>query len=317
MNRYLSVFLSLMMVALVFLPGPAAAQKVDLKFAPQLNEVLRLQCIIDSNIQTQMPSLPQAQGQAQDQNIVFKGLIEITCAVTAISPEKVVTMDVAVDRLAGDINIPGKPIKVDTKNPVNPNDPVEKVLQALIGQKLTMAMDETGKLLSLSGIDQILETVISNSGMANEPGAAMILPMIRSQVSDKVVSDQLGGMASVYPDHPVGVGDSWSVNQVMAGMQNTQVDGGYTVTKIDDQYVFTDFKGVLNQNITQQVPNGSMVQKQKGTMKGQIRFERSSGLVTDMQMTQDIDGSTQVSGGSTPPITITTKTVQKITLKVR
>ncbi|KQR92564.1 hypothetical protein ASG01_11675 [Chryseobacterium sp. Leaf180] len=176
----------------------------------------------------------------------------------------------------------GKTIIVDTKMAMPKDDNLKllwNVNRALTGNKLNMKMDNTGKVISISGfdavyskIDKALSTLIKD---ANE--RSQVVAGLKKTFNEKVLKDQFEKNLKIIPAKGAKIGQQWKTSENAEPSGKIKVTSNYTLKNVGD--------GVAVINISGGIPKKEEKRNQ-GEMSHSISSELSqNGTITFDQAT--------------------------------
>jgi len=176
-----------------------------------------------------------------------------------------------------------------TKNAtIAPNDPaapVAAVMRAMLGVPLDYTFGADGLVEKIDGTDALQSRINAAAG-----------PQQRAQMQQMFSKDTLKQYASFgesLPDHPVNIGDTWTVNRDL-----TTPAG---VMTINMTYTFKDWQQVNGHNCAHMVATGDIATKaasiamagvkvdiQSGTISGDDWFDPALGMMVALNSDQDL-----------------------------
>ena len=179
--------------------------------------------------------------------------------------------------------------KESDTNPMMPIDMYE-MLKAMKNIKFGMSMTKYGEVESISGFEEMKDEIFGSMGLSySEVEQAKAL--MEQSFSEEKMIDQMKNM-SIYPKHPVAIGDSWEMK-----VENDQMDldNTYTLKKVTDSEVVIDVKSKINRmSMAEQGISGAL----KGTQEGSTTAHRSSGWIKKATIKQDVSGDLTTQGMS-------------------
>jgi len=192
------------------------------------------------------------------------------------------------------MNIMGMEINVDTDKPSGPMDEAEikanplgtmdRIFAGIKGKEFTMKVDEDGKVLEVSGFDQIINGMLDSIAM-NEDAKMQVRASLQDQFNEQAVKDQFAQVFTIFPNKSIKVGDSWDKSFQMGGRMPAQYTTRYTVKEIEGDHVSLSAQTNIGSN------NSEM--EIKGTQHGSLLVDSKTGLVINAEFDQDIETKTQ------------------------
>jgi len=178
-----------------------------------------------------------------------------------------------------------------------------KIFGALKGGQFRFTMNEQGKIGSVTGINDLMQRILSSVSLGNTASAAAQMNSTFNEENFKQNIQQSFGM---YPDKPVKPGDSW-INTMEMNNQGMPM-------KIDNTYTLKSVSGnTANVKVDSKISSpGSNSTGINGTMKGNMKFDIPTGLPTDGDLDMSMS-MTMNTGGQVVPMNTSIK--MKITGK--
>lgn len=192
------------------------------------------------------------------------------------------------------MNFMGMEIKVDTDKPSEPMDEAEikanplgmmdRVFAGIKGKEFTMKVNEEGKVLEVSGFDQIINGMVDSITM-DEDTKMQVRASLQDQFNEQAVKDQFGQVFTIFPSEEIKVGDSWEKNLQMGGRMPAQYTTRYTVKEIEGDHV--------SLSAQTNIGSGNSDMEIKGTQRGNLLVDSKTGLVINAEFDQDMETKSQ------------------------
>ncbi len=180
----------------------------------------------------------------------------------------------------------------ETGNPMV--DMMGKMFTANAGQQLTMVMNPTGDVVSVEGVEELVDRMLEDNPMAGMGGALDAEKMTES------MTDNFEGQLGQIPPKPVAVGDSWSTDRGMSAMggMGLQMSITSTLRGLDAT------EAEIESEITGELSGGQLaamftVDEFTGSSRTTISVKDGLPLVSTatMNMTATMDAGPQGQGG--------------------
>jgi hypothetical protein len=205
------------------------------------------------------------------------------------------TITTAIERFKMKMNMAGMNIDIDTDKPLpslgetdDGKDPMKMLnglFGAIKGQKFSMKVDAEGKVLELTGFENMANNIVDSMSF-DEEQSRQLKEKFNQQFNSEKMKSQLGRMFYIFPNKEVKVGDSWQKISDVSGDMAGNYNSTYKVTDIEGDMV------TLEENT--KVESGQEKMNLKGDIKGTIVVDSRSGLLVnadqDMRMTTDVGG---------------------------
>jgi RNA recognition motif-containing protein len=218
------------------------------------------------------------------------------------------TITTSVDRFKMKMGMGGMNLEVDTDKPVvddndtasgkNPFKMVSRVFGAIKGQHFSMKVDGEGKVLEVTGFENMAKSIVDSMGLDEDKRQEM-MQQFNKQFSAKSMKEQLEKMWYIFPNKEVKVGDTWQKDMESSGTMAGKYNSTYKVKEIEGDMVTLD-------QITKVISDNEQA-KLSGEITGTLVVDSRNGLIVnadqDMKMTAsaggmsfDIKGKTKIKG---------------------
>jgi hypothetical protein len=188
----------------------------------------------------------------------------------------------------------GMEIDVDTDKPsppmneeelkANPMGMMNRIFSGIVDKSFTMKVDEEGKVLEVSGFNELLQSMADSMGVSDDMKQKM-MASLKDQFNEQSVKDQFAQIFTIFPNKEIKVGDSWEKSFNMGGKMPAKYTTTYTVKSMEGDHVTLDTKGRITSE------GGDM--EVKGDQLGTVIVDSKTGLMVNGTYTQDIDVKTQ------------------------
>ncbi|HKZ67512.1 MAG TPA: DUF6263 family protein [Chitinophagaceae bacterium] len=188
------------------------------------------------------------------------------------------------------MNIMGMEISVDTDKPSGPMDEaaikanplgmMDRVFAGIKGKEFTMKVDEEGKVLQVSGFEQIINGMIDSIGI-NDDVKMQMRASLQDQFNEQAIKDQFAQVFTIFPNKEIKSGDSWEKSFQMGGRMPAKYTTKYTVKEIEGDHV--------SLSAQTRIGSGSSEMEIKGTQDGSLLVDSKTGLVINAEFDQDMD----------------------------
>lgn len=172
---------------------------------------------------------------------------------------------------------------------------------SLVGQSVTMTLTPQGRVSEVSGFDALLDQVMKNFDMPS--GSEMkeqLEENLRKQFGDVAFKETMEKMFAIYPDKPVGIGDSWSAEYTLTAGFPMIISNTWTVKAIVGDKVTVGVNSTIQPNkegTLPQIGGVNITYEIQGTQQGHIILDTLSGWLWEGEVKQQMDGTMSMSGG--------------------
>jgi hypothetical protein len=182
----------------------------------------------------------------------------------------------------------------DSKNPVENMSETDKMMAkifgVLIGKPFNVSFTADGSVLSVSGMDTIMEDVVK--AVADDGQiASQIVSALQQQFGNEPIGKSFEQSFKIYPDRKIKVGDSWETQQtvVISGM-TTETKSTYTLKSLKKNVASAE---VVSSMVLKPIGmEGTIAGEQTGTMEIDVK----TGLPLTGNITQNIKGTLTTQG---------------------
>ena len=284
-------FLLLMIFVIISCAGP----KIDLKFDIKPGSVYK--CRVTTN--QQISQTIQGQVVDMDQTITM----EYRYDVKEINDQGNTIVDIVYERIG---YMQDGPLgKIDYRS-WEDNKEIPALAQgfaSLIDQGFTMEISSQGTVVDIKGGDKIIDKMVKDMDLpASDEMTEKIKQSMQNQFGDAALKETMKSMFSIYPDRPVGVGDSWQATWTMSKdfpfpmiLNNT-----WKIKEISDTEVILDIhtkvespeEAILTQSLGPEI-----FYDLSGEQSGSMVLDRITGWCTKSQLDQIFEGTIRASDG--------------------
>lgn len=185
----------------------------------------------------------------------------------------------------------GKTVSVDTKTGAPKDEHLKNkwtLDKALTGNTLNMKMDESGKIISITGFENIykkMETTIN--GLTKDANIRKALSQqAKAGFNEEMLKDQFEKNIIIFPKKGAKIGEKWTVSENASPDGKVKITTNYTLKNVKDGVAEVAVSGGIpyqSEKATQQGITRSMSSElsQNGTMK----FDINSGWILNQNLT--------------------------------
>jgi len=292
MNKTLAIT-ALLAVALLLIPATsrAANDTVDLKLRLEKGQEYKLVITIEQSIvQWIMESEME-----MDQTIVLGE----TFKVTDVDEDGTYTIEVTIGPVAMKMESKMGSFEFDSEDPPDEIPVMAKGIAALVDQAFTLKMTPQGKVVEVSGFEDVFESMMDALEDLEGPMKDQMIDDMKRQFGDDALKEMMENVTAIYPSKPVSVGDSWEQEVVMARTFPLIAKTTYTLAERKDGIASLKIDGTFEPNPDgEPMKMGPMTMKMalKGTQEGTFQIDEATGWFVEGEMTQEMEGEVTVSG---------------------
>jgi hypothetical protein len=292
---------------LVLVGGSALAQeKADLHLRFAKGDVHHLHVTMEQTIEQTVRDV----AHETKQTIV----VDYSLTVEDVNEQGIAGISLRYDAVA--LHAPktaGGPVEYDSASPPGQVPQAASALAALVGQGFSFSITSAGKVTQVTGAQKMLETVLSHLSIPEGAARMAAEKVLRQQLDDADLRQNLQNLFGPFPDHPVAIGDSWTrMTEMNIGFPMT-VQSTYALQGREDGIAIVEVTGSIAT-----APDPSMALNTlkmnyslKGEQSGTIRIDEATGWLKAAEVSQHLNGSATVRGpnidAQTVPVTIDSK----------
>ncbi len=199
----------------------------------------------------------------------------------------------------------------DSQSPPETVPMQAKGFAGLLGQSLTMTFTEKGLVSEISGVDSLLANIMEQFGEVDPAMKAQVEQGMERQFGAEAIKSQMETMFALYPEEPVGVGDTWTKELTLNTGLPLKIATTYRVEALEDGLaklaVTSDITAASDEPLNM---GGMEIELDlSGTQTGTASMEVDTGMVVASEMQQHVSGDMVVNDGAmTWPLDMKTKT---------
>ncbi len=290
----------IVLTACCLMTGMMATAQVSLSFNPDKGAKYRyhyeLQQNFTQSIMDQEISFNQNMSTVYDMNIINKTDTEIQTEF--IYEEVHFEMTGGMMSMKYDSNhAPGDTSQIDSS--------VSKLFDCLTGSHFNALIATDGTVKSVSGMEVILDKMLNVlDGEVHE--LTPLKAAMTQQFNNEAIRKNFEQSTKIYPDKPVKIGDSWSIEQTIEilGMSLKTVST-YELISNTQETAIANIQSIITES------HGKLSGNQSGT----VEFDLRTGMAKNANLKQHIKGSIVANGMDIPldvtsDIKTTTATIQ-------
>ena len=274
--------------------GSSSGEKIELKLNLTKGQVFSLEMSTDQEISQKI------MGRRMDINQQIK----LTFDFKVLEADDTgYNIEVVYKGVAYHMEGPTGTVSYDSEDPPDVVPQLAKGFEALVGQSFTMELSPKGDVLDVSGVDLIVSRMVDNLNLPSGAQKDMIKNQMQQQFGDESLISSMEGVMSIYPEKPVGIGDSWKKRFIM---------GGPMPMVLKNKWKLKDRKnGIAHVHVESDVEPStggkpvkmgmiSINYEISGDQEGTIQIEESTGWTIEAEIEQNMKGKVKAMGQSWP-----------------
>lgn len=284
-QQIIGIFLLALVLVLSSCEKKEASEKIHLHLKLEKGKTYDQLLTIKQDIKSEVQSQEQKMQQTMQFGFNFKvndifsdGLTSMTCTYSSIKFEMAM----------GEMKI-----SYDSQNPEQDENPMGKILGSFLNKTFNIKFTPKMEVREISGMNEILNSLIESMGL-DDNQKVQVMDQFSRQFSDEAMKESFQSSFNIFPDKPIGVGDTWTDTLDFSKTLPMTVITNYTVKERKDGKMTLAFNSVIETN--KEASNSSAFQskmeyKISGTMNGTSIIDEATGWTLSSSVDQKINGS--------------------------
>ncbi|KAB2807347.1 DUF6263 family protein [Phaeocystidibacter luteus] len=178
----------------------------------------------------------------------------------------------------------------------DPDEDMEKYVTPegdMVEIDLTLSLAENGKIEAISGTDALADASIEHVFGFEEEDLETLLEQLKESFTSDAFTKEYSPCLVEFPEHEIGIGDSWTEIVSATTLTPLTVEMTYTVKEISETEVVLQARGQIRTPSDAEPTDYSgfeMKQLLSGSKAGTIKIERATGLVLSAEFEQSLSG---------------------------
>lgn len=275
-GRNIFVFFMAMMILSVAISFVYAEDKVDLKLRLEKGQSYKMKMSQELKINIMIPG---QQGQQQPMTMNQKNEMKTIYTVEDVQEDGTLVLKVTYDAMVFKMENPdpNQTIEYDSTDTSTAVGPMASILDAVVGQSFTITITSDGHVKEIQGADALLGRIQEKINELPEgPERAGMETQFKMQYGDEALKANTENSFNMYPDNPVGIGDTWQRKTTMNQGFPMVVDSIYTLKERKDGIATIDIFAMIQ-------PDRDTGPTEMGSVKLQYNISGSLTGVMEMQ----------------------------------
>jgi hypothetical protein len=203
----------------------------------------------------------------------------------------------------------GGKIVYDSSDKGSPVPPVAQGFVALLDEGFSLKTTPKGRVEEVIGLQTLRDNV--ERKLPEGPMKEALKLGIKQFINEEGIKEQMESSLAIYPDKPVGIGDSWKRTLTLTQGASMTLENEWTLKDRKDGISFIEVKSNLKSNPKAELMgmgSAKVSYDLSGKQQGMIEVEESTGRLIRSRINQDISGQikVEVPGQQTqqPPIPV-------------
>lgn len=214
----------------------------------------------------------------QQMKVVQKMVMSMSYKVLDVLPDKVYVIEYSYDKMKMDMDVNGQKMNIDSEDTTG--NVASRSINDMTSMKLKFTMNSQGKIQSIEGIDNYMNTI------GNNPQLAQTFSMFANEENFKA---SFGQYLGYFPDQEVEVGSKWDTSFIMPALMNMNMMMHFTVADIKDDQIDLDVNSDINLDNSIDNNGVNIQMKVTGTQTGSMKVDLKSGFTGTTDFNQKFD----------------------------
>jgi hypothetical protein len=287
--------MSVAMVLALMLLSCEKAEKVQLGFRLKAGESYGQTATVRQNISQTI------QGQKQDMSQELK--TKYVFDVEEVDAEGNVTGTVVYKAVSIMMDGPLVKVEYDSETPDSEAPSMARGFAALKGKSFSMKISPRGRVMEIGGAGEMVRQMLEGMEIPLEAMRKGIETQLAETFGDQAMKESMRNSMAIYPDYPVGIGDSWAEKFVMSKGFPMVIDNTWELDGRKGGLAVIKVKSDISSNPDAESMNlGGMTLKYdvSGGQQGSMEVDEATGWIDYADITQKMSGEVKVEGGPMP-----------------
>jgi len=298
-KNIVALFVAMLMLGIMCL-SVSAQEKLDLRLRLEKGKEYKLRISQDMKINQTIP------GQPQQMTMIQKTSTGMIYTVEDVQSDGSMVLKITYDSMVFKTESPmqGQNMEYDSTKPDNTDGPLTSIMGAIVGQSFTIVVTSEGKVKEIKGADEFLNRIQGEiNTLSDAQTRATVEASLKSQYSAEALKANMENSFYMYPDKPVGIGDTWqrrtALNQAFPMIVNTI----YTLKERKDGIAVIDIFAMIQTDKTagpSEMGTMKMQYNMSGSVTGTMEIQESTGWTNRSNQNLRLNGSIMVQSPEMP-----------------
>jgi hypothetical protein len=178
-----------------------------------------------------------------------------------------------------------------------------KGFAALVGEGFTMELTPAGFIEDVQGVDLMLEHIMERIDLPFGGQLEQVKEQMKRSFGDEAMLSQMENMMSIFPEEPVGIGDTWSRRFVMSGMMPMAMNNKWKLKDRRNGRAIIEVKSDIEPNeaaTALETAVGKMKYSLSGSQQGTLELDEATGWTIQAVLNQEMEGKIEMGRISWP-----------------
>ncbi|MHC4645784.1 MAG: DUF6263 family protein [Planctomycetota bacterium] len=176
--------------------------------------------------------------------------------------------------------------------------PAARVYAALLGEGFSVRITPEGRVQQFKGLKKMRENV--EKKLPGGPVRQQMAKGLEQVIGEQAIRESIEGLLAIYPDKPVGVGDSWSSKSLLSREFPLVAEHKWTLKERSNGVAVLENKTTFKPNLEAKRAQAGYIGMDhilSGKQEGIIRIKESTGQLIDGKLNQELSGRMEMEMG--------------------
>jgi hypothetical protein len=182
-------------------------------------------------------------------------------------------------------------------------DMMSTMLSKMCKRPFNVSMTKTGKIVEVQGLEGLFSGLFDGLDIA-EPQKQQIVGQLEQSYGEDALKQNLEMATAIYPEKSVAVGDKWEQTGKIESNMSVTVSTTYELKEVGDDYYHIHGDSKMENDIDapfMKQQGMDMRVELNGTMISEIKVDKKTGWIKEVNIKQDLSGNTRIKGNAQMP----------------
>ena len=190
----------------------------------------------------------------------------------------------------------------DSSQKDSPVPPMAQGFAGLVGEGFSVKLTRQGKVEQVRDLDKMRDNILKK--MSEGPMREAMMKNLEQFVSEKAIRESGESSMALYPDRPVGVGDSWNKTIVLSVGFPMIMENKWTLKEHKEGVATIELDSTIKPDPNakpMEMGQMKMSYELSGRQQGLIRMRESTGQLINSKMEQQLSGQVKAQSAGLQP----------------
>jgi hypothetical protein len=175
---------------------------------------------------------------------------------------------------------------------------------ALVGESFVFKISEEGIIKDVGGVDALRTRMLKKLNLPEGERKVEIEKNFKENFNNETLKEQMAKMMAIYPQNPIGIGESWTKKVLTSKGVPALLDNTWTLKERKNGIAIVEVSSIIEPNPEAQptkIGNVTLSYNVKGEQKGTIEIKEATGLITGGKIIQKLSGEIKMVGNPQAP----------------